>query len=47
MKFTPKKAGRALSALLAAAMVITSVPQAALTVNATETGGTDTPPDNI
>lgn len=42
--FPKKKAGRTLSALLAAAMIVTSLPQTALTVFAAEAGGTDTSP---
>lgn len=41
MKFTTRKAGRVLSALLAAAMVITAMPQSTLTANAAEIPGMD------
>lgn len=45
MRFNPrprKNAGRILSALLAATMIFTSLPQTALSVYAAEAGGTDT-----
>lgn len=47
MKFTAKKAGRILSALLAAAMIVTSTPQTMLTTHAAEIGDTDAPPTVI
>lgn len=47
MKFTSKKAGRMLSALLAAVMIVTSIPQAVLTAHATEIGDTVTDPHTI
>ncbi|MCM1143441.1 MAG: hypothetical protein NC318_05340 [Blautia sp.] len=45
MSFMKKSAGRMLSTFLAAAVMVTSVPQSVLTVNAAETAGSEiTPP---
>ena len=43
MKLMSKKIGRVLSALLATAMIITSLPQSLLTVRAAESGGNPPP----
>ncbi|MCM1086716.1 MAG: InlB B-repeat-containing protein [Muribaculaceae bacterium] len=48
MSFKKKSVGRMLSTFLAAAVMVTSVPQSVLTVNAAETAGAEiTPPQSI